>query len=62
MTDPAVLRAEVKALRAEVDVLRNVVHLFYEAGRADALGLKPRVPNSVCVRNLPARHLSVVKS
>lgn len=50
------LRAEVGALAAEVAVMRSVVDLFYEAGRADALCLPPRVPP-----RRPGTHLSVVQ-
>lgn len=55
------LREEVAALRAEIAALRDVFTLAYEAGRADALHLPPRVPKSPRrVEDLPARHLTVV--
>jgi predicted HAD superfamily phosphohydrolase len=40
----AVLRAEVAALAAEAAAMRHIVDLFYEASRADALGVPARVP------------------
>ena len=57
----AILRAEVAALADEVATLRRVIALFYEAGRADALGIAPRVPNRNVGADLPPRHLSLVK-
>lgn len=50
--DLAQLQAEIKTLRDEVAALRDTASLFYEAGRADALGVEPRVPRP--------RHLSIV--
>jgi len=61
-SEVAILRAEVAALTAEVAALRNVVALFYEAGRADALGQSPRVAQiRNAVTDLAPRHLTAVK-
>jgi hypothetical protein len=42
--DVAGLTAEVRQLREEVTTLQRVAGLFFEAGRADALGIPPRLP------------------
>jgi hypothetical protein len=42
--DVAELAAEVRRLRDEISSLTWVCSLFYEAGRADALGLPLRPP------------------
>jgi hypothetical protein len=58
----AAMREEVAALAAELAGLRDVAGLFYEQGRADALCIAPRVKIPHAVGDLPARHLSVVRS
>jgi hypothetical protein len=40
--DLAALAEQVGELRLDVASLMNIAALFYEAGRADALGLTPR--------------------
>jgi hypothetical protein len=50
--DLTALAEQVGELRVDVATLMRIASLFYESGRADALGLTPRVPR---------QHLAVVK-
>lgn len=42
-TDLDALAEQIGELRLDVATLMQIASLFYEAGRADALGLPPRV-------------------
>jgi hypothetical protein len=55
--DLAAVLAEVRAIRAELSAMTDVVSIFYGAGRADALGTVRRAP-----RKRRSGHLRLVRS